>query len=200
MCYNIRYFALHGRDLEDPWSCRNFCVYQQCHVCDCHSIWLLIQTPKAQQDLLEHDLVTASADGGPLHPMAHPLELHTRMLKLFQQSWTDYLEYLDDQIQQLVSKWMYNPGVFSSSFTWGLLNFRIDWESLFASRIQSIPHWPHFGPWLTTSTKEVEESDDYPRSEYRRFGVHIWLLCHPSRIRWHLEAFLRTSRDGPKAT
>ncbi|KAI1321916.1 hypothetical protein F5Y16DRAFT_63153 [Xylariaceae sp. FL0255] len=95
LAYNIRHFELHGRDLEDPWSCRQMAVYQQYNLRNASSSWLLIQPPKDLETTLKD--VTTSTD-------EHRLSIHLRCLVAGTINWSDYLDYLSGSLRTLDEK------------------------------------------------------------------------------------------------
>lgn len=46
LCYNIRHFELHGRELADPWSCQQSAVHQKYYFANGESNWIYVQPPK----------------------------------------------------------------------------------------------------------------------------------------------------------
>jgi hypothetical protein len=45
LCYSIRHFELHGRELDDPWSCRQSAIHQKYYFTNGHSRWIIVQPP-----------------------------------------------------------------------------------------------------------------------------------------------------------
>lgn len=88
ICYNIRYFERHGRDLEDPWSCRQSAIH--------HSFWpgskqstsVIIQPPET------FNVIT--------HYTSHALSLHARYLTAGLVNWREYLDTFAQVFKMLV--------------------------------------------------------------------------------------------------
>lgn len=95
LCYNIRHFELHGRDLEDPWSCRQSVVYQKHYHASRCSKWIMIQPPKLV--LLELAKIQNFGE-------AHPLAFHARIFESAIANWRPYLNYMTEQLLELVTK------------------------------------------------------------------------------------------------
>lgn len=101
ICYNIRHFEEHGRDLEDPWSCRHYAVYQQYSFEDDTSTWILIQVPKTTQAYLKR-VTRESSDINNSSTQGHPMELHLHFLASGGRNWRKYINYLSEQLDQMV--------------------------------------------------------------------------------------------------
>ncbi|KAI0383443.1 hypothetical protein F5Y04DRAFT_278620 [Hypomontagnella monticulosa] len=78
ICYNIRHFERHRRDLQDPWSCRQSALHQSFSAASKQPIWVIIQPPEV------FDLAVDSAP--------HPMALHLRYLHAALANWRDYLD------------------------------------------------------------------------------------------------------------
>jgi len=92
VCYNLRHFERHGRDLQDPWSCRQSAIHQRHYFSDETSAWIVIQPPA---------LWESSLDDARLDQIGHPLVLHLRALSLAVANNTEYLEYISSEISSL---------------------------------------------------------------------------------------------------
>lgn len=90
LCYNIRYLEHHGRDLEDPWSCRQSALHHSFSPVSEQSTWVIIQAPEAFQ--------TISGWG------QHVMCLHIRYLRAGIANWRQYLEYFAQRFRILVSQ------------------------------------------------------------------------------------------------
>ncbi|KAI1212577.1 uncharacterized protein F4807DRAFT_472124 [Annulohypoxylon truncatum] len=77
ICYNVRHFEKHHRDLEDPWSCRQSALHQSFAVSN-QPTWVIIQPPEV------FDLTIDSAP--------HPMALHLRYLHAALVNWREYLD------------------------------------------------------------------------------------------------------------
>lgn len=93
MCYNLRHFEKHGRDLKDPWTCRQAVIHQR-HLMAAHSDWVIIQPSIRWQ---------ASLDDVCIGRTTHPLALHIRSISSAIANNWEYLEYLSSQLLSLVS-------------------------------------------------------------------------------------------------
>ncbi|KAF2685428.1 hypothetical protein K458DRAFT_430937 [Lentithecium fluviatile CBS 122367] len=94
ICYNIKHFELHGRDLKDPWSCRHAAFYQRYSSAEHLSKWIIIQGPSKIQSLIERS-ISAQASVLPTHH-EHPLYLHVQFIRLLERNWTSYLVSLEE--------------------------------------------------------------------------------------------------------
>lgn len=88
LCYNIRYFERHGRDLEDPWSCRQSAIHHSFAPSSKRSTWVVIQPPE--------DLNIVMQSKG------HPLSLHTRYITAGLANWRQYLDAFAQRFKTLV--------------------------------------------------------------------------------------------------
>jgi hypothetical protein len=100
ICYNIRHFELHGRDLADPWSCRHAVFYQQYMLAEHSSTWIIIQGPTMLKPYIEK----AISEQKRLMPelTEHPLHLHVHILKTMELNWEAYLITLGEQCRKTV--------------------------------------------------------------------------------------------------
>lgn len=92
LCYNIRYFERHGRELEDPWSCRQSAIHHTFSPTSKQSTWVIIQPPEAFNVVL--------------HSKRHPLSLHTRYITTGLANWRDYLDTFAQRFKTFVE---YSP-------------------------------------------------------------------------------------------
>ncbi len=70
LCYNIRHFERHGRELEDPWSCRQSTVHQNYWFDTRVSSWVVIQPPISFDSGLRAD---KTGENGPPDGFAYPI-------------------------------------------------------------------------------------------------------------------------------
>jgi hypothetical protein len=98
LCYNIRYFERHGRDLKSPWSCRQTVVNQRFYFKNSLSNWTIVQPPLGFNDFLK---------GTNLEFDFHPLEFHLQYITLATRNWRDYLDYISANLINLVSHPIY---------------------------------------------------------------------------------------------
>jgi hypothetical protein len=101
MCYNMKHFELHGRELKDPWSCRHAAFYQRYSFTEHISTWVIVQGPSNIQSFIERSL-PAQASGLPAYH-EHPLYPHVQFIKFLERNWTSYLVTLDEQRRKTVS-------------------------------------------------------------------------------------------------
>lgn len=106
LSYDLRFYELHGRDLENPWSCRRCAIYQKFNVQTTNSTWILLQIPEVfKKELL--NLLTGSTGF-----KGHPLTLHLRYLKSCGNGWRRFLAYMSQELSQLVRR----PGMFTPTY------------------------------------------------------------------------------------
>ncbi|KAI5846857.1 hypothetical protein BZA05DRAFT_405670 [Tricharina praecox] len=104
VCYNLRKFERHGRDvLDDPWSCRQCAVYQKYTTGAHSSAWIFIQLPKTTRELLGR-IHEAGEDSLYRAPAAHPLLLHLLLLWSCEKTWEEYIRYLGNEITAINDK------------------------------------------------------------------------------------------------
>ncbi|KAL8998433.1 MAG: hypothetical protein Q9188_006097 [Gyalolechia gomerana] len=95
LCYNIRHFELHGRELEDPWSCRQSAIHQKYYFTNNRSNWIIVQPPV---------LFSIALKGlGPVQ-MAHPMGLHVWYLTAAMANWRPYLNYITERLTEMDRK------------------------------------------------------------------------------------------------
>ncbi|KAI1383677.1 uncharacterized protein F4822DRAFT_421384, partial [Hypoxylon trugodes] len=78
ICYNIRHFERHHRDLEDPWSCRQSALHQSFSAASGQPTWVIIQPPEVFELTVEST--------------PHPMALHLRYLHAALANWREYLD------------------------------------------------------------------------------------------------------------
>ncbi|KAH8896843.1 hypothetical protein GQ53DRAFT_838316 [Thozetella sp. PMI_491] len=91
LCYNLRHFELHGRDLEDPWSCRQSALhFKYCHDTR-QSSFIIIQPPTA--------FGFGPSDWQPCE-ISHPMNIHLRYIAAATQGWREYLDYMSEKLKK----------------------------------------------------------------------------------------------------
>ncbi|KAL2038549.1 hypothetical protein N7G274_008596 [Stereocaulon virgatum] len=95
ICYNIRHFELHRRDLDDPWSCRQSAIHQKYYFANGHSKWMIVHPPTLFGESLK------DTDFGKI---AHPLGLHLRYLAAGAANWREYLNLISEKLTDLDRK------------------------------------------------------------------------------------------------
>ena len=93
LCYNVQYFEKHGRNLEDPWSCRQSVIYHKYDMAKNCSIWVTVQPPDTWESSLK-DLCH--------HRLSHPLFMHLRFIRSAAANFRDYLNYISSKLLDLV--------------------------------------------------------------------------------------------------
>ena len=93
LCYNVRYFELHGRDLEDPWSCRQSAIHQKYYFTNGCSNWIIVQPPK---------LFSAALRDIEMDQIGCSMNLHIRYLAAAMANWRPYLNYMTEKLTELV--------------------------------------------------------------------------------------------------
>ena len=95
ICYNIRHVERHGRDGKEPWSFRNFAVYQQSPSLGTAS-WMFVNLPLTIQDHLGRVLSDPES-------LASPSMLwHAYIVTASLRNWRWYLNDLEDSLKELV--------------------------------------------------------------------------------------------------
>jgi hypothetical protein len=95
LCYNVRHFERHGRDLEDPWSCRQSAIHNKNSFDTEQSSWIAIQPPI----LFASRLKDYSPTNTP-----HPMALYIRFLAASIAGWREYLNYIAERLKSFVSE------------------------------------------------------------------------------------------------
>ena len=95
LCYNIRHFERHGRELEDLWSCRQSTIHQKYSFDTKQSSWVVIQPPILFASSLKCTRPTNTA---------HPMGLHLRYLAAATARWREYLNDIADRLKVFVSQ------------------------------------------------------------------------------------------------
>ena len=98
LCYNVRHFELHERDLEDPWSCRQSAIHQKYYFSAGCSNWIIVQPPK---------LFLSTLEGIESDKIVHPMGLHVLYIAAAMANWRSYLNYITEKLTQLVIE--YSP-------------------------------------------------------------------------------------------
>lgn len=101
ICYNIKHFELHGRNLKDPWSCRQAVFYQRHSFVEHSSIWIVIQGPTKLKSMVEQYVSSQGSEFATCYE--HPLYLQVQMVNLLERNWTSYLITLEECHQNTVS-------------------------------------------------------------------------------------------------
>ena len=91
--YNLQFFEPHGRQLADPWSCRQSAIYQKFLLSENRSAWVVIYQP-----LLFHD----SLQDAQIGALTHPMSLHLRYIRSATHYWRDYLKYRSSELLSFV--------------------------------------------------------------------------------------------------
>lgn len=89
ICYNLRYFEPHGRQLSDPWSCRQSAIHQKFFFLEDRSAWVVIHQPL---------LFRESLQDAQLSTLSHPMALHIRYIRSATHHWREYLNYKNAEL------------------------------------------------------------------------------------------------------
>jgi hypothetical protein len=102
ICYSIRHYELHGRELEDPWSCRHTAIYQKYFVesNSNYSTWIIIQSPSAFRE--NRGALAGELDNQHSTWKKHPMALHLGYLAACGIQWRKYLNHMSEQLTVLV--------------------------------------------------------------------------------------------------
>jgi len=93
--YNLQFFEPHGRQLTDPWSCRQSAIHQKFLLSENRSAWVVIHQP-----LLFHD----SLQDAQVGVLTHPMSLHIRYIRSATHYWRDYLKYRSSELLSFDAK------------------------------------------------------------------------------------------------
>ena len=102
LCYNIRHFELHGRELENPWSCRQTAINHVYDINKEQSNWIVVQPPGP---------FMSNFDTRDISQMHHSMYLHIPYLTAGVCNWREYLNYIAGKLKELVSH--FEPPPFS---------------------------------------------------------------------------------------
>lgn len=105
VCYNIRHFELHGRELKDPWSRRHAAFYQRFSFAEHSSTWIIIQGPSKLKSYVEKAVAEQTRLSPAYHE--HPLYLHVHFFKMLERNWTSYLITLEAQRCRISDKFLF---------------------------------------------------------------------------------------------
>jgi hypothetical protein len=101
LCYSIRYMDKNGRDPKKPWSLRQVGVYQQTRSPEKRSVWILVQPPERLHQQLKSAIVGTSRH--EWSKQDRDMVLHLAVLSVTLSNWDQYIEYLRNELTQLVS-------------------------------------------------------------------------------------------------
>ena len=94
VCYNIRHFEQHRRELDDPWSCRQSAIHQKFYFANGHSKWIVVHPPLLFGETLKYIHCSQTA---------HPMGLHLQYLTAGAANWREYLNHIGEKLAALVS-------------------------------------------------------------------------------------------------
>lgn len=141
--YNIRYFEPHGRQLQDPYSCRQSGIHHKFYFQGCRSIWTIIQPP---QQFNEHLQQIDSQD------QSHPLALHIRLIRSATYYFKEYLSFRASKLGLMVSL----KTIASQALTWNWPECCVGRQSQHLQTLRRIRHWffdePSFAPIEKTAS------------------------------------------------
>jgi hypothetical protein len=101
LCYSIRYIDKNGRDPNKPWSLRQVGVYQQTRSPEKQAVWILIQPPERLYQQLR--LAISGTSRHEWSEQDRDMMLHIAVFSVTQSNWDEYIEYLRNELTQLVS-------------------------------------------------------------------------------------------------
>ena len=93
----------HGRGTGNPWSLRQTGIYQQSYHHAKLSVWVLLQPSKILRTRLLIVLGNKSVQNSPIVEES-PMLFHSLVLSLTASNWKSYLDDLDSEVKELVSK------------------------------------------------------------------------------------------------
>ncbi|OCK78362.1 hypothetical protein K432DRAFT_427331 [Lepidopterella palustris CBS 459.81] len=102
ICYNVRYFELHGRDLDDPWSCRQTAIYHKYPPNGNESMMMIIQAPQSFRTWLDHSRVDTRRT--QTWKQEHPFSIHARYLTCCTVNMRKYLNHTSEELTTLDRK------------------------------------------------------------------------------------------------
>lgn len=98
--YNIKYVAKHGRPYpKDPFSVREFGVYQHFSSSTQQCRWIFIQAPHHIKDRLRRTFQSCKETLPQIQFL-----IHAMILMDVSEDWRDYLVYLEEEFSKLVSQ------------------------------------------------------------------------------------------------
>ncbi|KAH7083626.1 hypothetical protein FB567DRAFT_581167, partial [Paraphoma chrysanthemicola] len=112
ICYNIKHFEKHDRELQDPWSCRHAAFYQRFSSVQHSSTWIIVQGPSKIQSFLERSISTEATSS--FNHYEHPLYLHVQFMVILERNWTAYLATLEQRRCKTADKILFLYSVTSS--------------------------------------------------------------------------------------
>ncbi|KAF1990668.1 hypothetical protein K402DRAFT_201327 [Aulographum hederae CBS 113979] len=95
-CYNVQYVRRNGRGRGDPWSLRQFGVYQQLSCSDRRSTWIVLQASDEIQKRLTEAMESRSC--GTNDSLTDPMIPHLVFMSTIALDWQCYTEYLNSQL------------------------------------------------------------------------------------------------------
>jgi hypothetical protein len=97
----MSYVSPNGRSRGDPWSLRQFGVYQQIGISQQASTWILLQLPGEMRSKLEKTLQGKLYNTNDLG--IDPMVPHLIFISSMATNWQPYIEHLHSQLTSLVS-------------------------------------------------------------------------------------------------
>ncbi|KAF2650289.1 hypothetical protein K491DRAFT_720887 [Lophiostoma macrostomum CBS 122681] len=92
ICYNVRHFERHGRELDDPWSCRQSAIHQGYSFGTRQSRWIVVQPPV---------VFLSNLSKRRFNNTSHPLDLHIQYLNTATAEWREYLNHIAEKLKLL---------------------------------------------------------------------------------------------------
>lgn len=100
ICYTIQHFQLHGRQLEDPWSCREIGICQITSLPTLRSSYVLIEGPSQFNQVIEK-LLGDQVNRASRELEHHPLSVQVKLAIAATATWPSYLAYLEATVKDL---------------------------------------------------------------------------------------------------
>jgi hypothetical protein len=100
ICYTVRYYERHGRDIHNPWSLRQTGLYQRVVVATQQASWIILQYSDTVKDAVIEKLERLTRD----HSMMRQRQvlLHLAVLTSSLRNWDEYFEYQAAELEKLV--------------------------------------------------------------------------------------------------
>jgi hypothetical protein len=102
LCFNVRYPERVSRDGEYPWVLRHTAVYQSCQMRTSSSTWILLQPSQNVQNKLKSILNDPNPDENATS-FDRECMIIFMILSATETNWRWYINYLESEINELVS-------------------------------------------------------------------------------------------------
>lgn len=102
LCYNVQYMDKNNRNRGDPWSLRQWGIYQQCILSNHRTMWIIVQPPPDICDHIYQILDQNAANAQSSETCA--AHIHLAFIALMARNWQEYLEYLQSELAFFVRR------------------------------------------------------------------------------------------------